>query len=82
MPPYPVIYFCTVYGYAGKADLSMVYWNPERKLGVAGHFLEVIKQQIIILNNSKIQSNVWGFFQIEALLSLKNERGGDACRKF
>ena len=26
----------------------------------------------IILNSSEIQSNVWRFFQIEALLSLKN----------
>ena len=38
-------YFCTVYDYAGKTDLSMGYWNPERKLEVAGHFLEIIEQQ-------------------------------------
>ena len=31
-------YFGTVYDYAGKADLNMGYWNPERKLGKAGHF--------------------------------------------
>ena len=30
--------FCTVYDYAGKADLNMGYWNPERILGAAGHF--------------------------------------------
>ena len=29
-------YFCPVYGYAGKTDLSKGYWNPERNLGVAG----------------------------------------------
>ena len=67
------MYFCTIYGYAGKADLSMGYWNPERKLGVVEAFLEIIKQQLIILKSSKIQSNVLRFFfQIEALLSLKN----------
>ena len=38
--------FLRGYDYAGKADLSMGYWNPERKLGVAGHFLEIIKQQL------------------------------------
>ena len=31
-------YFCTVYDYVGNEDLSMGYWNPKRKLGVAGHF--------------------------------------------
>ena len=25
-------FFCTVYNYAGKAVLSIGYWNPERKL--------------------------------------------------
>ena len=38
--------FCTVYDYAGKADLSMGYWNPGKKMGVAGHFLEIIKKQL------------------------------------
>ena len=38
-------YFCAVYDYAGKADLSKVYWNPKRKLGVTTHFSEIIKQQ-------------------------------------
>ena len=38
-------YFCTVYDYAGKAGLCKGYWNPERKLGVARHFLEISKQQ-------------------------------------
>ena len=33
-----------------KADLSMGYWNTERKLGVAGHFFR------------DILSNVWRFF--------------------
>ena len=40
-------YFCAVYDYAGKADLSNGYWNPKRKLGVTMHFLEIIiKQQL------------------------------------
>ena len=25
-------YFCAVWDYAGKADLSKGYWNPKRKL--------------------------------------------------
>ena len=37
-------YFCAVYDYAGKADLSKAYWNPKRKLGVTMHFSEIIKQ--------------------------------------
>ena len=37
-------YFCAVYDYAGKADLSKAYWNPKRKLGVTTHFSEIIKQ--------------------------------------
>ena len=39
-------YFSVVYDYAGKADLSKGYWNPEWKLGVTTHFLEIIKQQL------------------------------------
>ena len=39
-------YFCTVYDYAGKTDLSKGYGNPKRKLGVTTHFLETIKQQL------------------------------------
>ena len=31
--------------HAGKLDLSKGYWNPKQKLGVIGHFLEIIKQQ-------------------------------------
>ena len=37
-------YFCVVYDYAGKADLSKAYWNPKRKLGVTTQFSEIIKQ--------------------------------------
>ena len=40
-------YFCAVYDYAGKADLSKAYWNPKRKLGVTTHFSEKIKQQYL-----------------------------------
>ena len=36
-------YFCAVYDYAGKADLSKGYWNPKRKLGVTTHFSEIIE---------------------------------------
>lgn len=31
--------------YAGKADLSKCYCNPETKLGVTTHFSEIIKLQ-------------------------------------
>jgi len=34
-------YFCAVYGYVGKADLSKGYQNPKRKLGVATHFSQI-----------------------------------------
>ena len=37
-------YFCAVYDYAGKGDLSKGYWNPKRKLGVTMHFSEITKQ--------------------------------------
>ena len=36
-------YFCAVFDYAGKADLSKGYLNPKRKLGVTMHFSEIIK---------------------------------------
>ena len=26
-------YFCSVYDYVGKADVSKGYWNPKRKTG-------------------------------------------------
>ena len=38
-------YFCAVYDYVGKADLSKSWWNPKRKLGVTMHFSEIIKLQ-------------------------------------
>ena len=38
-------YFCAVYNYAGKADLSKGYWIPKRKLGVTTYFSDIIKQQ-------------------------------------
>ena len=54
-----------VYDYVEKADLSKGHRNPKRKLGVTTHFLE--------LKNVKYKA-MYGvfFFQIEALLSLKN----------
>ena len=32
----------------------MAYWNPERKLGVAGHFVEIIQLKTVILKSSEI----------------------------
>ena len=32
----------------GKSDLSMGYWQPERKLEAVGYFLEIIKQQLLL----------------------------------
>ena len=36
-------YFCAVYDYVEKADLSKGYQNPKRKLGVTMHFSEIIE---------------------------------------
>jgi len=36
-------YFCAVYDYVEKADLSKAYENPKRKLGVTAHFSEMIE---------------------------------------
>jgi len=36
-------YFCAVYDYVEKADLSKAYENPKRKLGVTPHFSEMIE---------------------------------------
>jgi len=36
-------YFCAVYKYVAKADLSKGYQNPKRKLGVNMHFSEIIE---------------------------------------
>ena len=55
----------------GKADLSKGYGNPERKLGVTTHFLEIIKQQLF-QKTVKYKAMYGIFSQIEALLSLKN----------
>ena len=35
-------YFCAVYDYVGRTDLSKAYWNPKRKLGITTHFLVII----------------------------------------
>ena len=48
----------------------MGYWNPERNLGVVGHFLEIIKQQLF-LKAVKYKAMYGVFIRIEALLSLK-----------
>ena len=36
-------YFCAVYDYVEKADLSEGYQNTKRKLGVTTHFKEIIE---------------------------------------
>jgi len=41
-PPIPQ-YFCVVYDYVEKADLSKGYQNSKRKLGVTTHFSEIIE---------------------------------------
>jgi len=38
--------FCAVYDYVEKADLSMGYQNPKRKLGVTTHFSETIELKL------------------------------------
>ena len=35
-------YFCAVYDYVEKADLSKGSQNPKRKMGVTMHFSEII----------------------------------------
>ena len=40
------IFFCAVYSYAGKADLSKDYWYPKRKLGLTVHFSEITAVQV------------------------------------
>ena len=57
-----------------KQILARAIENPKRKLGVTTHFLEIIKQQIIVLASINLKYKaIYGiFFQIEALLSLKN----------
>ena len=52
-------YFCAVYGYGERADLSKGYWNPKRKLGVSKHFSKSNEATAILktLNNNGIFSN-------------------------
>ena len=38
------MYFCKVYDYREKVDLSKGYWNLKQKMWVATHFSEIIKQ--------------------------------------
>ena len=55
----------------GKADLNIYsYWDPERKLGVAGHILEIIKQQLF-KKAIKCKAMNGVFIQTEALLSVE-----------
>ena len=36
-------YFCSVYDYVEKTDLSKGYENPKRKLGVTAYYSEMIE---------------------------------------
>ena len=36
-------YFCTVYDYVEKSDLSKGYQNLNRKLGLSMHFSEIVE---------------------------------------
>ena len=68
-------YFCSFfYVYVEKADFSMCYWKPDTKLGVEASFffffLDNYKQQLFQKEVKYKAMHV--FFQIEALLSLKN----------
>jgi len=38
------MYFCKGYDYGEKVDLSKGYWDSKRKMWVATHFSEIIKQ--------------------------------------
>ena len=71
MLPNTEVFLISFFYYLGKADLIMGYWNPEIKLGVTGHFFR--DNSATISKNSKMQSNVWSFFQIEALFSIKKK---------
>ena len=53
---YRIQYFCAVYDYAGKADLSKGYWSPKRKLVVTTHFF------FDNFKSVKIHNNVGHFF--------------------
>ena len=39
-------YFCEVYDYAGKGDLTEGLLKSKRKIGVTTHFSKIIKQQL------------------------------------
>ena len=56
----------------GKEDLSMGYWNPEGKLGVAGRFFFRNNKVTIILKSSKMQSNVWRFYPNLSFINSEN----------
>ena len=67
------VYDCV--GKGIKQILARAIEIQKPKLRLTMHFFEIIKQQFIILKNSKIHlamDGVLSFFQIEALLSLKN----------
>ena len=54
-----------------KQILARAFVNPKRKLGVAKRFLEIIKQQLF-QKTEKYKAMYGVFFQIEAVLPLKN----------
>ena len=64
-------YFCAVYNYAGKADLSKGYWSAKRELAATTHFSQVITS--IWEKNFHTSFCILAPFRIiVALLSLKN----------
>ena len=66
--------FFAAYDCAEKADFNKGYWNPKRKLVIAGHLLEIIKQQLFWFFGLFLFCFYCFVSQIEALLSLKNAR--------
>jgi len=42
-------YFCAVYDYVEKVDLSKGYQNPRRKLGVTTHFSGIIELKFVFV---------------------------------
>ena len=71
VPTNKEVFFGWLIDCVGKADLSKGYLNAKRKLGVTTHFLEIINQQLF-KKTVKYKAMYGVFFQIEALLSVKN----------
>ena len=66
MPTNKVVFLCGFMTIQGK-QISARGIEIEKEIAGTMHFLEITKQQFIILKNSKIQSNVWHFFPLLSL---------------